>query len=233
MQLAMGNEEGDAKFLDTNDYRDVGSTDEIHAENVSSQIFDTIDDRDDFQDTIHAEGLKTEEPITEVLNQLEDNEMDLDQEVMTTENNACDEETKVSGTDDGYVQISGVTEKANILESEEGKPNVAKGDSSGSVEGKSRFECHCGKSFSQKHNLQTHKKTHDTKFESSLCCPDCGKKFSTKQMLTRHLKSVHQGYFYECPICGNRQTQADKSIRHIKKQHPGSGVKPIEKHNKK
>jgi uncharacterized Zn-finger protein len=239
MQLAMGNEEGDEKFLDINDYRDIGSLDdanaeitEMDAENGSGQIIETIDDKAGFQDTLHTEGLKTEEPIAEVLNQLEDSEMGLDQEVMATESNTCSEETNFSGIEDEYVQIPGATKTVKISECEKNSLNIVKRDSSGSVEGKSRFQCHCGKSFSQKHNLQTHKKTHDTNFESSLCCPNCGKKFSTKQILTRHLKSVHQGYFYECPICGNRQTQAGKSIRHIKKQHPESGVKPIEKCDK-
>jgi uncharacterized C2H2 Zn-finger protein len=233
MHLATGNEERDEKFLDTNDYRDVGSTDEINAENVSSQIFDAIDDRDDFQDTIHPEGLKTEEPIAEVWNQLEDNEMDLDQDIITTENNACDAETKAADIEDGCDQIPGATEKTNVSEREEEKPNIVKRDSSGSAKGKSRFECNCGKSFSHKTSLNAHKKTHDTKFESSLRCPDCGKKFSTKQMLTRHIKSVHQGYFYECPICGNKQTQAGNTVRHIRKEHPESSAKPIEKCDKK
>jgi transposase-like protein len=47
-------------------------------------------------------------------------------------------------------------QKFKIRFIEEENPNIAKGDSSGSVEGKSRFECHCGKSFSHKTNLYAH-----------------------------------------------------------------------------
>jgi hypothetical protein len=108
MQLAMENEEGDAKFLDTNGFRDIGSTDdfnteitEMDAENDVCQTFDAIDDKAGLQeDTLHTEGLNVEEPIAEMWNQL-DNEMDLDQDTITTENNACDEETKVSDTGEG------------------------------------------------------------------------------------------------------------------------------------
>jgi predicted RNA-binding Zn-ribbon protein involved in translation (DUF1610 family) len=227
----MGNEENDEKFLDTKGFRDIGSLDdfnveitEMDAENDSGQIFDTIDDKADFpQVTLHAEGLKTVELIAEVWNQLDDNEIDHNQESMTTENNAYGDETKALVIEDGYVQIPGTT----------GKAIVSKRDLSGSAKGNTRFECHCGKSFSWKRDFNGHKKTHDIKFEASLRCPDCGKKFSRKVELNRHIKSVHQGYFYECPICGNRQTQADNSMTHIKKQHPGSGVKPIEKCKRK
>jgi uncharacterized C2H2 Zn-finger protein len=107
------------------------------------------------------------------------------------------------------------------------------GNSSKISSGPGTFECHCGKIFSHKRNLYTHKKTHDTKFEASLRCLDCGKKFSRKVDLNRHIKSIHQGYFYECPICGNKLSDHSNSIRHIKKQHPGSNAKPIEKCDKK
>jgi DNA-directed RNA polymerase subunit RPC12/RpoP len=92
-----------------------------------------------------------------------------------------------------------------------------------------RFECHCGKIFWHKTNLYTHKKTHDTKFEPSLRCTDCGNKFSGKRELNRHIKSIHQGYFYECPICGKRQSNITNSYRHIRKEHARLNAKPIEK----
>jgi KRAB domain-containing zinc finger protein len=104
--------------------------------------------------------------------------------------------------------------------------------SSKAAGGDTRFQCHCGKSFSQKRHLYTHKKTHDNKFEALLRCSECGKKFATKQLLSRHVKSTHQGYFYECPICGKKQTQPNNSLTHIKNHHPGSGARPIEKCNK-
>jgi DNA-directed RNA polymerase subunit RPC12/RpoP len=104
--------------------------------------------------------------------------------------------------------------------------------SSKSAGGDTRFHCHCGKTFSQKRNLASHKKTHDNKFEASLRCSECGKKFSTNQQLNEHLKTIHQGFFYECPICGNKLSNFANSTTHIKKQHPGSGARPIEKCNK-
>jgi predicted RNA-binding Zn-ribbon protein involved in translation (DUF1610 family) len=237
MQLAMENDEGDAKFLDTNNFCDIGFLDdfnteitEMDAENDSCQTFDAIDDKAGLQeDILHTEGHKSEELVAEVWNQLEDNKIDLGQEVMTTESETYDHETKALDIEHRYVQIPGENEKTNISECEENTPNIVKRDSSVSTEGKTRFECDCGKSFSWKTDLNKHNKTHDTKFESSLRCPDCGKKFSAKSKLTRHAKSVHQGYFYECSICGNKQKYFHHSVNHIKKEHPGSNAKPIEK----
>jgi transcription elongation factor Elf1 len=103
---------------------------------------------------------------------------------------------------------------------------------SGSSNASTKFECHCGKRFSWKITLNQHKKTHDEKFDDSLRCPDCGKKFCDRTRLSHHVKSVHQGYFYECPICGNRQSDNSNSLKHIKKHHPGSVAKPIEKCDK-
>jgi uncharacterized C2H2 Zn-finger protein len=228
INLAIKNDE---KFLNINDYRDVGSTNEINAditkmdaETVSGQI---IDDRGDFQkDNLHPERLKTEEPIAEVW-KLADNEMEL-QESNTTDN-MCIEETKDSNIDYVHGQIPDASEKAIVSESVEKRPNISKKASSGTVKGYTRFECQCGKSFSWKKDLNTHKKTHDTKFEALLTCPDCGKKFSTKQMLTLHVKCVHQGYYYECPICNKEMKSLAKMFAHIKKNHSGSGVKPVEK----
>jgi hypothetical protein len=91
-----------------------------------------------------------------------------------------------------------------------------------------KFECFCGKKFTWKISLQRHQKTHDDSFTDSLKCSTCEKKFSTKEFRDDHVKTVHQGYYYECPLCHKTNSYKKDLANHIKKEHPGEVVKPLE-----
>jgi predicted RNA-binding Zn-ribbon protein involved in translation (DUF1610 family) len=254
-----GSWENDDKFLDastnesgrvddfrTADFQDTENI-EMDEEYNSIQVYAEINNTADAENQIEpshgdAEESTFENKLSECLTINDGGELGVlntvyNEEPIVMENIKDEMETendKTTRTDENVSQLRN-SEAASVpfFDNSENEIGNRSKISPGSAGGSKRFRCHCGKSFAQKCNLYTHKKTHDAQLESSLRCPDCGKKFSAKQMLARHVKSVHQGYFYECPICGNRQTQAGLTMAHIKKQHPGSGVKPIEKCDKK
>jgi hypothetical protein len=242
MQLVMGN---DSKFLDTS-ANDTDCGDEFRTEDLldteiaeenkefNSTPFAAIEDMpvlvNQVEPTASNYVLENENKPTE--RSAEDDDMESD-DVLKTESNKNllvmdienDETTETNN--DGSQNKFMETFRNPVIEIKNSNRTSSK-----SAGGDTKFQCHCGKSFSWKKDLVKHKKTHDEKFEALLRCSECGKKFSTKQQLNEHLKTIHQGYFYECPICGRKQSNIANSRTHIKKEHPGSSVRPVEKCNK-
>ena len=75
----------------------------------------------------------------------------------------------------------------------------------------------CGKTFSQKHSLSRHMKTH--KASEGHECQKCSKRFVASRDLKKHIDIVHlnKGEIYkkECPICHARVQQLKTHIRFI------------------
>jgi hypothetical protein len=247
VQLVMKNGDGDVKLLETsaNDTScsDVFRTDEIAEENkeFNSTSFAAIEDMPDleghFEPTTSNYVLKNENKPTE--GYAEDGDMESD-DFLTTENenlvvmDRANDEMEIGN--DETTETSNNTRQNKPMETTSFRNPVIECNNSNRTSSKSggdtRFHCRCGKSFSQKRSLATHKKTHDEKFDALLRCSDCGKKFADRSRLSCHVKSIHQGYFYECPVCGNKQKYCHHLVQHIKKVHPGSVAKPIEKCDK-
>ena len=56
---------------------------------------------------------------------------------------------------------------------------------------------------------------------SELMCNECGKQFSYKAGLYTHKKSIHEGLKYPCDHCNYIATRKDSLKRHINSSHPG------------
>lgn len=123
----------------------------------------------------------------------------------------------------------------------------------GKMKGSETFDCaHCGKSFSRKHYLIRHMKSHTNiklcREESKLAdhqkahlgikpfqCKDCQKCFKFKSNLTRHVKlhrnqgfvtseQTHSGIkLLECNECGKRFTSKSSMMLHARIH---TGIKP-------
>ena len=253
MQLVMRNCDGDVKLLDRS-ANDTYCSDGLRTEDLldteiaeenkefNSTPFATIGDMPNLfskiEPTVSNYVLKNENEPTERSADCEDGDLESD-DVLNTENNEnlivmemSKNEIELTN-DETTATTNDALQKRQVETTSFRNPvteiNNSNRTSSKSAGGDTRFQCHCGKSFSWKYDLVKHQKTHDEKFEALLCCSKCGKKFSTRHKQNEHLKTIHQGYFYVCPICGQRQSTNSNSLRHIKKVHPGLVAKPIEK----
>ena len=56
---------------------------------------------------------------------------------------------------------------------------------------------------------------------SELICNECGKQFSYKAGLHTHKKSIHEGLKYPCNQCNYIGTRKDSPKRHINNAHGG------------
>ncbi|XP_075422765.1 uncharacterized protein LOC142463838 [Ascaphus truei] len=86
--------------------------------------------------------------------------------------------------------------------------------------GKKSYNCsECGKSFSQKSHLVTHKRIHTG--VTPYSCSECGKSFSQKSHLVTH-KRIHTGVTpYSCSECGKSFSQKSYLVTH-KRIHKGA-----------
>ncbi|KAJ3644771.1 hypothetical protein Zmor_022476 [Zophobas morio] len=75
----------------------------------------------------------------------------------------------------------------------------------------------CGKSFSDKRNLDGHKALHSNEFNFS--CKECGKAFRTKNRLKQHGKSHMVSTPYVCEICSKAYKYKSTLIFHLKKHN--------------
>lgn len=92
------------------------------------------------------------------------------------------------------------------------------------VHNQRQFECGfdgCGKSFSKRHGLDRHLKTHSDDFKS-IQCPECFKMFTEKIQLERHylvhLKPEKQTNF-QCHTCFKYLNRKADLIRHTRTVH--------------
>lgn len=84
----------------------------------------------------------------------------------------------------------------------------------------SEYSCdHCNKKFSNKDNLRSHMRAHNS--DEVLVCPyeTCHKIYRYKRNLTDHIKRKHEGQLFTCDVCNATCCSKSKIAQHIQKLH--------------
>lgn len=130
-----------------------------------------------------------------------------------------------AGTGPGAVAASGTpgSGAATTRRPRASKPRASTSDSPNSPEGSpgpnatggsGAFSCdRCGKRFTRRFNLHSHKLSHDGERPFTCDHPGCGKSFARKHDLKRHMK-LHGEKEYVCMRCGGRFARGDAMERH-------------------
>ena len=82
-----------------------------------------------------------------------------------------------------------------------------------------RYNCpQCAKTFTQERNMKMHvRMIHEKK--TTLSCDQCDYTTSWKDSLHQHIKTKHEGVFFECPICLRALASSRQVQQHIKTVH--------------
>ena len=86
----------------------------------------------------------------------------------------------------------------------------------------------CEKSFTNKYNMDTHRKKHENPKPFKCTFSGCEKKFATKERRNDHIKTIHENRIYRCPACNHTGRYRCNIANHIRMEHRGSGIQPLE-----
>ncbi|XP_042079170.1 PR domain zinc finger protein 15-like [Haplochromis burtoni] len=77
----------------------------------------------------------------------------------------------------------------------------------------------CGKTFSERTTLETHKLIHTV--GKTWTCPTCDKKYLTEYMLQKHVHLTHEKVEAQsCHLCGTKVSTRASMNRHLRRKHP-------------
>ena len=78
---------------------------------------------------------------------------------------------------------------------------------------------HCGKTFKNKYNRDTHEVSHTKSYQH--VCMECGKGFVARHYLNQHMKTHTGQKDYQCSDCGDQFTQLQSLKKHNCTGRPG------------
>uniref|UniRef100_A0A8C5LU04 PR/SET domain 15 n=1 Tax=Leptobrachium leishanense TaxID=445787 RepID=A0A8C5LU04_9ANUR len=77
----------------------------------------------------------------------------------------------------------------------------------------------CGKTFSEKNTMETHKLIHTV--GKQWTCSVCDKKYVTEYMLQKHVQLTHDKVEAQsCHLCGTKVSTRASMSRHLRRKHP-------------